>query len=139
MEEAAVVSWRKQLGERVEKDEILFEMETDKVIVEVPSPAAGWVLRIDVREGAAKVEQVVAWIGDQGEQIPEPQHAAPAEGQRAAATPSPAASGPSREIACSPAARRLARELGISLDSIQGTGPGGRITEADIRKAGSRA
>ena len=144
MEEAVVVSWRKQPGEHVEKDEILFEMETDKVVVEVPSPATGVLLRIDIHEGAVKVEQAVAWIGARGEEIPMPGRTTGLPGQitrrpdpesSVAPSSSAPAEQPAQEVAASPAARGLARELGVALKNIRGTGPGGRITEADVEEA----
>jgi len=122
LEEAVILGWKKQPGDRVEMTDILFEMETDKVVVEVPAPAAGCLLRIDVAEGTAKLDQVIGWIGDPGE-IPatpdQPLRPAPADNQSAA----------------SPAARRRARELGVHLGDIRGTGPGGRITEKDVESA----
>lgn len=72
MEEAAVGAWRKLPGERVEEGEILFEMETDKVTVEVSAPASGTLLRVDLASGVARLGQTIAWIGDPGETIPEP-------------------------------------------------------------------
>lgn len=71
MDEASVSAWRKQPGERVEAGEILFEMETDKVTVEVPAPASGILLRIDVPNGIARLAQTIAWIGEPEEIIPE--------------------------------------------------------------------
>src|SRR5215831_19863635 len=69
LEEASVIAWRKAPGDPVEKGETLFEMETDKVLVEVPAPAAGYLLRIDVAEGLARVDQTVGWIGEPGETV----------------------------------------------------------------------
>ena len=132
MEAADIVAWRKQPGDAVAKDEILFEMETDKVIVEVPSPASGILLRIEIAEGRAGLEQAIGWIGDPGEAIP-------AQTERlevpAAAPESPTTVAPAQTpttATATPAARRRARELGIALGSVRGTGPGGRITENDV-------
>ena len=133
-----MLSWRKQPGEPVEKDEILFEIETDKVTVEVPSPAAGVLLRIDVSQGVAKVEQPVAWIGQVDEAIPSagsaPTNAAPAETDRSSKDFSVQAVQP--RVSASPAARRRARELGVDLSRVCGSGPGGRITERDVEESG---
>ena len=141
MTEASVVAWRKQAGEAVTKEEILLEMETDKVIVEVPAPASGFLLRIDVAAGVATLDQPVAWIGAPGESIPASFQSGPAESKtltdgmadrelrRTTARPVRSAS---------PAARRRARELGIDLSTVRGTGPGGRITEADVEDAAYR-
>lgn len=137
MEEATVLGWRKQEGDEVERDEILFEMETDKVTVEVPAPAAGVLLRIDVREGIALVEQPIAWIGQPGELLPGPVPAARVQAAPAAPPiPPPAARPAAGGVSASPAARRRARELGIDLSKVRGTGPGGRITQADVERAG---
>jgi pyruvate/2-oxoglutarate dehydrogenase complex dihydrolipoamide acyltransferase (E2) component len=137
MEEANIVGWRKQLGQEVLKDEILFEMETDKVIVEVPAPASGTLLRIDVAEGVAKLDVPVCWIGTSGEPIPDsssaPKIAKPSPVPPAVSTLAP---GPT---AATPAARRRAREVGVDLASVRGTGPGGRITEADVDSARAQA
>lgn len=137
LEEANVICWRKQEGDDVRKDETLLEMETDKVVVEVPSPADGVLLRIDVKEGKAKVNSSVAWIGLAGEKLPKsgasPDLVQPVivpPGQPDTSITSPAAG----LIAASPAARRRARELGLDLSRVEGTGPGGRITEADVER-----
>jgi pyruvate/2-oxoglutarate dehydrogenase complex dihydrolipoamide acyltransferase (E2) component len=140
MEEATIAAWRKQEGDAVVKDEILFEMETDKVLVEVPAPASGILLRIDIPEGVARLDEAIGWIGHAGEAIP-------AAGRPADVSPRPAVV-PSTSGApavlpgatpASPAARRRARELGIDLASVRGTGPGGRITESDVENAGRQS
>ncbi len=132
LEEANILKWLKAEGASVARDEAVFEMETDKVVVEVPAPADGILLRIQVREGPVRVGQVVGWLGQAGEQ-PEPS-AEPgrAGGRREAAPPTPAAS--SDFLAATPAARRRARELGVDLKAVKGTGPGGRITQEDVEK-----
>jgi pyruvate/2-oxoglutarate dehydrogenase complex dihydrolipoamide acyltransferase (E2) component len=142
MEEANIVAWRKQVGDAVSPDEILFEMETDKVIVEVPALVSGILLRIDVAEGVARLDHAIGWIGHAGEAIPGAasqrelkQDASPVA---AAALPAPgipadhSGAAQSGAPAASPAARRRARELGIDIRSVRGTGPGGRITESDV-------
>jgi len=132
LEEAVILGWKKQPGDCVEKTDILFEMETDKVVVEVPAPAAGCLLRIDLAEGTAKLDQVIGWIGDPGE-IPavpvEPSH--PARPAAVLASP-PVPADNQGAGAATPAARRRARELGVQLASVRGTGPHGRITEKDV-------
>jgi pyruvate/2-oxoglutarate dehydrogenase complex dihydrolipoamide acyltransferase (E2) component len=135
MEAADIVAWRKQPGDAVAKDEILFEMETDKVIVEVPAPASGVLLRIEIAEGAARLDQVIGWIGEPGEAITA-EAAAPEIPAAAPAPPAPAGPGHTPgTAAATPAARRRARELGIEIASVRGTGPGGRITEHDVDNA----
>ena len=136
MEEANIVAWRKQAGDPVEEGETLFEMETDKVVVDTPAPATGVLLRIDVVEGVAKLGQPIGWIGAPGEEIP----GARASGEAAVAQPGGAGTAPPRDAAAgvppaSPAARRRARELGVDLAAVRGTGPGGRVTEKDVENA----
>jgi pyruvate/2-oxoglutarate dehydrogenase complex dihydrolipoamide acyltransferase (E2) component len=136
MEEANIVGWRKRPGEAVLKDEVLFEMETDKVIVEVPAPVSGILLRIDVAEGLVKLNRPVAWIGEAGESIPEVSETE--EASLTESAPMPATAAASGGLA-SPAARRRARELGIDIALVHGTGPGGRVTEADVEKTRGRS
>ena len=136
MEEANVVLWRKQVGEAVAKDEVLYEVETDKVIVEVPAPAAGVLLRIDVTEGLAKLGQAIGWIGQEGEAIPDVAAGAARDVSLSPLAEARASSPPALGVAAAtPAARRLARELSVDLASVTGTGPGGRIVEGDVRAA----
>jgi pyruvate/2-oxoglutarate dehydrogenase complex dihydrolipoamide acyltransferase (E2) component len=136
MEEANVVSWRKQVGEVVTKDDVLFEIETDKVIVEVPAPASGVLLRIDVAEGTAKLGQAIGWIGEASDSIPDSGLSSEDSTASAPSVRAPAPSSAAPGVgAATPAARRLARELSIDLASVVGTGPGGRILEIDVRNA----
>jgi pyruvate/2-oxoglutarate dehydrogenase complex dihydrolipoamide acyltransferase (E2) component len=132
MEEANIVGWRKRPGDAVLKDEILFEMETDKVIMEVAAPASGILLRIDIADGVVKLDWPVAWIGQAGESIPDVSQTQEVSLPQSTAIPSitVAAAG----HISSPAARRRARELGIDIALAHGTGPGGRVTEADVEK-----
>jgi pyruvate/2-oxoglutarate dehydrogenase complex dihydrolipoamide acyltransferase (E2) component len=138
LEEAQILGWRKQPGEFVRKDEILFEMETDKVVVEVPSPTDGVLLGILVTEGTARVEQAVAWLGELGEEIPEPPapKATPVPGALSETAASVGQANATGIVTSSPAARRRARELGVDLAIVQATGPGGRITEQDVERVG---
>ncbi len=130
--EGTLTKWRKKTGERVERDEPLFEISTDKVDTEIPSPAAGVLAEVLVEEGqTVPVKSVVARIREEGAQEPAEKHAAepPAPG-----TPPPAA-GPAAEETrgpLSPLVRRMAREHGIDLRDVRGTGEGGRITKQDI-------
>jgi len=144
MESGTIVRWLKAEGEPVEKGEPLFELDTDKVTQEVEAEAAGVLLKIAVSEGEVPVGQTVAFIGAEGEAVPEvaasaaPQdeakpsraESAPAVAQEEAAV----ASGNGR-IKASPLARRMARERGIELSGIRGTGPDGRIVAEDIERA----
>jgi pyruvate dehydrogenase E2 component (dihydrolipoamide acetyltransferase) len=146
MESGTIVRWLKSEGEPVEKGEPLFELDTDKVTQEVEAEANGVLLKIAVAEGEVPVGQTVAFIGAQGEDVPEVAAAASATPQEDAkpSEPEPAAqeapaaaavaSGNGR-IKASPLARRMARERGIELSGIRGTGPDGRIVAEDVERA----
>lgn len=128
MTEGTIVRWFKKEGEEVQRGESLFEVETDKAVLEVEAPASGILGKIVVPEGAkVPVAQVVAIIVEPGEPVPEVEVAPPPP----AIEPAPA---PER-VKASPAARRLARELGIDLSTVVGTGPGGRIVRKDVERA----
>ncbi|HEY3578424.1 MAG TPA: dihydrolipoamide acetyltransferase family protein [Gaiellaceae bacterium] len=146
MESGTIVRWLKSEGEAVQKGEPLFELDTDKVTQEVEAEAAGVLLRIAVAEGEVPVGQTVAFIGSEGEDVPEV--AAPAEQPKEEAqprAPEPAGEAEAREeaavasgngrIKASPLARRMARERGIELSGIRGTGPDGRIVAEDVERA----
>jgi pyruvate dehydrogenase E2 component (dihydrolipoamide acetyltransferase) len=140
--EGEIVRWLVKEGDEVKADQTLAEIETDKAIVEMPSPYAGTVLKLHFKEkDIIKVGQALVTIGEKGEAVPEA--GAPAEkavALRTGAAPAPApaaasAASPQGEILATPAVRKLARELGVDLAAVQGTGPGGRITEGDVRSA----
>jgi len=144
MESGTIVRWLKAEGEPVEKGEPLFELDTDKVTQEVEAEAAGVLLKIAVPEGEVPVGQTVAFIGQQGEDVPEVAAAASHEEPKTAAPePEPAAAPPAEtavvsgngRIKASPLARRMARERGIELSDIRGTGPDGRIVAEDVERA----
>jgi pyruvate dehydrogenase E2 component (dihydrolipoyllysine-residue acetyltransferase) len=144
MESGTIVRWLKSEGEPVEKGEPLFELDTDKVTQEVEAEAAGVLLKIAVSEGEVPVGQTVAFIGEQGEDVPEVAAAPPPVVAEAPSNsllqakeeqvPAAAASGNGR-IKASPLARRLARERGIDLAALHGTGPEGRIVAEDVEGA----
>ncbi len=148
MREGTVVRWIKQEGDDVVANEVIAEIETDKAVVEFKPTTGGVLRRIIAGEGeAVPVGQLIAVIGDADEALPDdlagpstaPQsepEAAPA----APATPAPtAAAAPAGEVRASPIARRLAREQGVDLATLTGTGPGGRIVEADVLAAADAA
>ena len=140
MEEATIVKWLKQEGERVEKDELLFEVETDKTVVEVPSPTRGLVKKILVRAGAVAVGTTVAWIGETADHIPnvaESKASKSLEGTVSARTTLPSRSEELSSARATPAARRRARELGVKVESLVGTGPEGRVTQEDVERTAS--
>lgn len=138
MEEGNIVRWFKSDGDAVAEGDLLFEIETDKAVVEVPAPAQGMLLRRLILEGPVKVNDIVAWIGDPGEHSDVPPSVAPKESVSPSATSRQSFSEtvvPLQRVAASPAARRRANELGVDLASVTGTGQGGRITEEDVERS----
>ena len=127
---ATLMAWRKQEGDFVERDEILIEVETDKVVFEIPAPAAGRLTRIVKPEGAAVISDDVIAELDTAAPPPAAKPApSAAEGPAAPAPVSKTAAGP----AMSPAARKLATEQGVKPET--GSGRGGRVTKADVLAA----
>ena len=148
MREGTVVRWIKQEGDEVVANEVIAEIETDKAVVEFKPTTGGVLRRIIAGEGeAVPVGQLIAVIGDADEALPDdlagPSTAPEAEPEAApAAPPAPApaaADAPAGEVRASPIARRLARERGVDLARIAGTGPGGRVVEADVLAAADAA
>ncbi len=134
--EAEIARWLVAEGDHVDEDQPLVEVQTDKTTVEIPSPHEGTVLKLLVAEGdLAPVGAVLVVIGEQGEQL---LHAveSPSRGE-AAAAPLVAIvpPEPSDAVRATPAVRKLAKELGVPLGGVTGSGPGGRIVEADVRAA----
>jgi pyruvate dehydrogenase E2 component (dihydrolipoamide acetyltransferase) len=146
MEAGTITKWLKSEGDTVSKGDPLFEIDTDKVTQEVESDFDGVLLKIALPEGEAPVGQTIAWIGAAGETVAE----APAAGAvapaastslpMAAPAPPSSASAPAEaqsnggRIKASPLARRIARERGIALESLTGTGPDGRIVAEDVER-----
>ena len=125
--EATVSTWFKQVGDTVQQDEMLCELETDKVSVEVPAPASGTLTEILAAEGATVAAGgKLAVMGGASASA-----AAPA----AAATPAPAAASASKDVEDSPAAKKAMAEAGISRDAVQGTGRDGRAMKDDVARA----
>jgi pyruvate dehydrogenase E2 component (dihydrolipoamide acetyltransferase) len=151
MESGTIVKWLKAEGDQVEKGEPLYELDTDKVTQEVEAEASGVLLKITVPEGEADVGTTIGVIGEQGEEVPDLAPAAPAaeEPQAPAPTaPAPApvevaapseGNGAGARIKASPLARRIARERGIELGSLKGTGPEGRVVAEDVERAAAGA
>jgi 2-oxoglutarate dehydrogenase E2 component (dihydrolipoamide succinyltransferase) len=135
--EGTLTKWLKKPGERIERDEPLFEISTDKVDTEIPSPAAGVVSEILVEEGkTVGINTVVARIEESGAVAPAAAAVAPvpvAPGPEATPLP-PLSSLPAPEPSAplSPLVRKLAREHNLDLSQMQGTGAGGRITKQDV-------
>ena len=151
MESGTIVKWLKSEGDAVEKGEPLYELDTDKVTQEVEAEASGVLLKITVPEGEADVGTTIAVIGEQGEEVPdlaatEPEPA-PKEEVATPATAAPLAevaapaqgNGAGARIKASPLARRIARERGIELGSLKGTGPEGRVVAEDVERAAAGA
>src|SRR5208282_3620172 len=139
-ETGKLVSWRKKEGDRVAKGEPLLEVETDKAVVEIEAPAEGILAGIRAREGAViPVGETIAWIVMPGEAAPAAD-ASPAPASRAAtasAGPAQSVTDPSAKsgaagASISPKARRLARERGVEIGAVRGSGPGGEILASDI-------
>lgn len=125
--DATVLTWHKKPGDPVKKDENLVDLETDKVVLEVPAPADGQLIEVLVGEGATvTAATVLARIGAAG--------AAPAAPPSAPATggPAPSQPTPAGEAVLAPAARRLVKELDLNPAEIAGSGKGGRIHKADV-------
>jgi 2-oxoglutarate dehydrogenase E2 component (dihydrolipoamide succinyltransferase) len=160
--EGTITKWMKKVGERVDRDEPLFEISTDKVDAEIPSPAAGLLTQILVKENeTVAINTVVAVIDGEGATLAAPAPAATAASRPEAAPspappPPPAAVSPTAphaepsesgegEIRTSPLVRRIARENHVDLGQVKGTGLGGRVSKKDIldfieqRGAGSTA
>jgi pyruvate/2-oxoglutarate dehydrogenase complex dihydrolipoamide acyltransferase (E2) component len=134
--EGEIARWLVAEGQEIAEDEPLVEIQTDKTTVEIPSPAAGVVSKILAAEGeVVPVGQVIVVIGGDGAVAPA-ERAAVAEPERRP-TPSVSGSQPqsSGKVRATPLVRRVAQELGVDLESLQGTGPQGRVTEDDVRKA----
>jgi 2-oxoglutarate dehydrogenase E2 component (dihydrolipoamide succinyltransferase) len=141
--EGTITTWLKNVGDTVERDEALFEMSTDKVDAEIPSPVEGTLLEIKVEAGATvEVGTVVAVIGAAGESVgtsapAAAPAAAPAEAEPEAAAAAPASDEPQsaeerRRVKSSPVVRKIAAEHNIDIGQISGTGASGRVTKSDI-------
>jgi pyruvate dehydrogenase E2 component (dihydrolipoamide acetyltransferase) len=160
MESGTVVKWLKAEGEAVEKGEPLYELDTEKVTQEVEAEASGVLLKIAIPAGEVAVGTTIAFIGEQGEEVSAPTplgdgtagaekpaaaldreperergREAAAEAARAAVTPSTTNGG---RVKASPLARRMARERGIDLRAVAGTGPEGRVVAEDVERAEAR-
>lgn len=148
-DELRLTAWLKTEGEQVTEGEPLFEAETDKAELEVEATASGTLLRCLAGPGeTVSIGTVVAWIGQPGEDIPQavpgvPEAAATARRVPATVSPSPGVASPasvsatdsSPRLPATPAARALARERGIDLAQVTGSGPGGRIERRDVLAA----
>jgi pyruvate dehydrogenase E2 component (dihydrolipoamide acetyltransferase) len=167
MEAGTIVRWLKSEGDTVQKGEPLYELDTDKVTQEVEADASGVLLKIAVQEGEVPVGRTIAVIGEQGEDVSaiegetaqpveeaaqeEGSPGAAREAERARGREATAAeqiteirepaqgNGAGARIKASPLARRIARERGIELGSLKGTGPEGRVVAEDVERAAAGA
>jgi len=132
--EATVAAWFKKPGEAIAVDEMLCELETDKVTVEVPSPVAGTLGEIIAAEGeTVGVDALLATLNEGAAAAPA---AAPAK-EAAAPAAKPAAAKPAKDVEDAPSAKKLMAEKGLSPDQVQGSGRDGRIMKEDVAKAAS--
>lgn len=128
--EGTLLEWKKKVGEAVARDEILIDIETDKVVLEVPSPQAGVLVEIVAQDGETVVaDQVLARIDTAATAAAEAPAAAPAE---AAPVAAPAAA---QNNAAMPAAAKLAAETGVDVNALQGSGRDGRVLKEDVQNA----
>ncbi len=140
--EGEIVRWLIKEGDEVKEDQTLAEIETDKAVVEMPSPYTGTVLKLHVKEkDIIKVGQVLVTIGEKGESLVE-KAAEIRAGEKPALATGPSVVGvvpesgeEIRQVLATPKVRKLALELRVDLKSIRGTGPLGRITEEDVQAA----
>ncbi len=125
--EGTLLEWKKKVGEAVARDEILIDIETDKVVLEVPSPQAGVLVEIIAQNGeTVAAEQVLARIDT----------AATASAEAPVAAPAPeAASAAAQTNAAMPAAAKLAAETGVDVNALQGSGRDGRVLKEDVQNA----
>src|SRR5881398_2959695 len=156
MESGTIVKWLKAEGDRVDKGEPLYELDTDKVTQEVEAEASGVLLKIAVLEGEVPVGQTIAVIGEAGESVPELEEREQEEGSpgtareperergreasaeqsaRETQISAPVGQRDGGRVKASPLARRIARERGIDLAALSGTGPEGRIVAEDVERA----
>jgi pyruvate dehydrogenase E2 component (dihydrolipoamide acetyltransferase) len=131
--EGEIARWLVSVGQEIAEDDPLVEVQTDKTTVEIPSPAAGKVAQILVEEGQiVPVGTVLVVIGEDGAGPP------PAD-EQPRAEPATRTTVDDTKVRATPLVRKIARELGVDLASVRGTGPQGRITEQDVRGGASPA
>lgn len=144
--EGEILKWLVKEGDTVKEDQPLVEIMTDKVNAAIPSPRGGKVLKLIGREGEViRVGAVMVVLGDAGESAPAaapsvaPAAPSTAPAVHAVSKAEAAAAAPPGKALATPRVRKLAREAGLDVDRIAGTGPDGRVTEADVKAAASGA
>jgi pyruvate dehydrogenase E2 component (dihydrolipoamide acetyltransferase) len=138
--EGEVARWLVSEGQEIREDDPLVEIQTDKATVDIPSPYEGTVLRILVAEGeVVPVGTELVFIGDPGETVATPAVTKPSDtvSRGGSAAASETASDRPARVQATPVVRRIAQELHVDLASVTGTGPGGRVTEDDVRAVAS--
>lgn len=140
-----IKKWHVRKGEKVEEDQTIAEVETDKAVVELPSPVAGVVDDLKVPEGTkVNVGDVIAVIKEEGapaEKEAPPMRAKAEEKVKEARKPeakAPPAGEKKVPVLATPATRMLAKQLGVNIEDVKGTGPGGRITDEDVKAASAK-
>jgi 2-oxoglutarate dehydrogenase complex dihydrolipoamide succinyltransferase (E2) component len=128
-----IKKWLVSRGEKVEEDQGIAEVETDKAVVELPSPVSGIIEDLKAAEGAkVSVGDVIAIISEEGSPpAAKPERAEIAKPGIPAAKEAPA-------VLATPSTRMLAKQLGVDINAVKGTGPGGRITDEDVRRAAEK-
>ena len=147
MEEGRLVKWTKQEGDAVKTGDTIAEVETDKAVMELVARADGQLIKVLVAEGSTvPVGNVVAYIGAPGEKVDGASEAAPAAVKPSAVSPQPSAApapastsvpapADADRVKASPLAKRIAKETGVDLGRLQGSGPGGRVVKRDLEGA----
>ena len=146
MEEGRLVKWTKHEGDAVKSGETLAEVETDKAVMELVARADGQLIKVMVPEGTTvPVGNVVAWIGKPGEKVDgagstEQGAVAAKPAPAAKAAPAPAAApADATRVKASPLAKRIAKDAGVDLKLVQGSGPGGRVIKRDVEAGATQA
>jgi pyruvate dehydrogenase E2 component (dihydrolipoamide acetyltransferase) len=151
MEEGRLVKWTKHEGDAVKTGDTIAEVETDKAVMELVARADGHLIKVLVPEGSTvPVGNVVAYIGQPGESVEGASAVAPAAPQPAAVSRQPSAApvptaapvavpADAARVKASPLAKRIARETGVDLKQLQGSGPGGRVVKRDLEGAPAAA
>ncbi len=146
--EGHVQKWLVSDGDQVKEDQAVVQIETDKAVVNIPAPVSGAIKIVSKENTDVKVGDIMAYIGEApevaGAGSPQGAPRAVAEAKPAPARPEPAVavaapvSRQASQVVATPAVRKLARELGVDITRVAGTGPGGKVLEEDVRSASSR-
>jgi len=140
-----IKKWHVRKGEQIDEDQTIAEVETDKAVVELPSPASGTVVDLKAPEGAkVDVGGVIAVIEEEG--APEEKKAPPVQAkaeEKVLEARKPVVEAPPVEekkvpVLATPATRMVAKQLGVDVEAVRGTGPGGRVTDEDVKKAAEK-